>query len=54
MQLRYRAGVPMYSKTLQTVLAKRPCRVLVAANPEGARAGIRHGGRRPKTGLGSR
>ena len=40
MQLRYRAGVPMYSKTLQTVLAKRPCRVIIAANPEGARAGI--------------
>jgi basic amino acid/polyamine antiporter, APA family len=40
MQLRYRAGVPIYSKTLQTVLAKRPCRVIVAANPEVARAGI--------------
>ena len=40
MQLRYRAGQPVYSKTLQTVLAKRPCRVIVAANPEEARAGI--------------
>jgi basic amino acid/polyamine antiporter, APA family len=40
MQLRYRAGVPIYSTTLQTVLAKRPCRVIVAANPEVARAGI--------------
>jgi basic amino acid/polyamine antiporter, APA family len=40
MQLRYRGGVPIYSKTLQTVLAKRPCRVIVAANPEVARAGI--------------
>jgi APA family basic amino acid/polyamine antiporter len=40
MQLRYRAGVPVYSKTLQTVMAKRPCRVLVTANPEAARAGI--------------
>ena len=40
MQLRYRAGEPIYSKTLQTVLAKRPCRVIVAANPEVARAGI--------------
>ena len=40
MQLRYRAGEPVYSKTLQTVLAKRPCRVIVAANPEVARAGI--------------
>jgi basic amino acid/polyamine antiporter, APA family len=40
MQLRYRAGVPMYSKTLQAVLAKRPSRVIIAANPEEARAGI--------------
>ena len=40
MQLRYRAGVPMYSKTLQAVMAKRPCRVLVTASPEEARAGI--------------
>jgi len=40
MQLRYRAGVPMYSKTLQAVMAKRPCRVLVTASPEEARAGV--------------
>ena len=40
MQLRYRAGQPVYSKTLQTVLAKRPCRVIVAANPEEARARV--------------
>ena len=40
MQLRYRAGAPVYSKTLQAVMAKRPCRVLVTANPEEARAGI--------------
>jgi APA family basic amino acid/polyamine antiporter len=40
MQLRYRAGSPIYSKTLAMVLAKRPCRVLVAANPDEARAGI--------------
>jgi basic amino acid/polyamine antiporter, APA family len=40
MQLRYRAGVPVYSKTLQAVLAKRPTRVIVAANPEQARAGF--------------
>jgi basic amino acid/polyamine antiporter, APA family len=40
MQLRYRAGQPVYSKTLQTVLAKRPCRVIVSASPEVARAGI--------------
>jgi APA family basic amino acid/polyamine antiporter len=40
MQLRYRAGEPVYSKTLEDVMAKRPCRVLVTANPEAARAGI--------------
>jgi len=31
--LRYRAGVPLYGKALQTVLAKRPCRVIVSADP---------------------
>ncbi len=40
MQLRYRAGVPVYSKTLQAVMAKRPCRVLVTASPEEARAAV--------------
>ena len=33
MPLRYRDGVPLYGKALQTVLAKRPCRVIVSANP---------------------
>lgn len=33
MPLRYRNGSPLYGKTLQAVLAKRPCRVLVSANP---------------------
>ncbi len=33
MPLRYRGGAPLYGKALQTVLAKRPCRVIVAANP---------------------
>jgi basic amino acid/polyamine antiporter, APA family len=33
MPLRYRNGLPLYGKTLQTVLAKRPCRVIVEANP---------------------
>ena len=33
MPLRYRNGAPLYGKTLQTVLAKRPCRVLVSAQP---------------------
>ena len=34
MPLRYRGGAPLYGKTLQTVLAKRPCRVIVSANPK--------------------
>jgi APA family basic amino acid/polyamine antiporter len=33
MPLRYRGGAPLYGKTLQTVLARRPCRVIVSANP---------------------
>ena len=33
MPLRYRNGAPLYGKTLQTVLAKRPCRVIVSAHP---------------------
>jgi APA family basic amino acid/polyamine antiporter len=33
MPLRYRNGSPLYGKTLQTVLAKRPTRVLVIAHP---------------------
>jgi basic amino acid/polyamine antiporter, APA family len=37
MQLRYRNGMPLYGKTLQTVLAERPCRVIVVAEPESAR-----------------
>jgi APA family basic amino acid/polyamine antiporter len=37
MQLRYRNGTPLYGKTLQTVLAKRPCRVIIAAQPGEAR-----------------
>jgi APA family basic amino acid/polyamine antiporter len=37
MQLRYRNGKPLYGRTLQTVLAQRPTRVIVAARPEEAR-----------------
>ena len=33
MQLRYRNGTPLYGKTLQAVLAERPCRVIIAAQP---------------------
>jgi APA family basic amino acid/polyamine antiporter len=39
LQLRYRNGTPLYGKTLQTVLAERPCRVIVSAEPEVARTG---------------
>jgi APA family basic amino acid/polyamine antiporter len=42
MQLRYRAGAPLYGRTLQTVLAERPCRVIVVATPgEGPGRGSR-------------
>ncbi len=37
MQLGYRNGTPQYGRSLQTVLAQRPCRVIVAATPEHAR-----------------
>ena len=42
MGLRYRDGTPLYGKTLQTVLAERPTRVIVVGEPEKAReaAGI--------------
>jgi hypothetical protein len=33
MQLTYRGRTPLYGKTLQGVLGKRPCRVLVVADP---------------------
>jgi APA family basic amino acid/polyamine antiporter len=32
MQLPYRNETPVYSKALQTVLRKRPCRVIVTAD----------------------
>jgi APA family basic amino acid/polyamine antiporter len=38
MGLRYRNGAPLYGKTLQTVLAERPCRVIVVGEPERARS----------------
>jgi len=31
--MRYRNGVPLYDKTLQTILGERPCRVLVVSDP---------------------
>jgi APA family basic amino acid/polyamine antiporter len=36
--LRYRNGAPLYGKMLQTVLAERPCRVVVVARPGDAEA----------------
>jgi basic amino acid/polyamine antiporter, APA family len=38
-QLTYRDGTPRYGKTLEAVLAERPCRVIVVAEPESARDG---------------
>jgi basic amino acid/polyamine antiporter, APA family len=38
MQLNYRNGTPLYSSTLRTVLAERPCRVIVSAEPRPSRA----------------
>ncbi len=38
MGLRYRNGAPLYGKTLQTVLAERPTRVIVVGEPEAARS----------------
>jgi APA family basic amino acid/polyamine antiporter len=38
-QLRYRNGTPLYGKTLQAVFGKRPCRVLVVAEPDPSREG---------------
>src|SRR5215211_4846706 len=37
MGLRYRNGQPLYGKTLQTVMAERPTRVIVVGEPELAR-----------------
>jgi basic amino acid/polyamine antiporter, APA family len=36
--LRYRNGEPLYGKTLQAILAERPCRVIVVGEPGRARA----------------
>jgi basic amino acid/polyamine antiporter, APA family len=37
MGLRYRNGTPLYGRTLQTVMAERPCRVIVVGEPDRAR-----------------
>jgi APA family basic amino acid/polyamine antiporter len=38
--LRYRNGTPLYGRTLQTVLAARPCRVIVSAQPDEGTDGV--------------
>ena len=43
MQLDYRNGAPLYGSTLRMVLADRPCRVIVAAEPTTARRERREG-----------
>jgi basic amino acid/polyamine antiporter, APA family len=40
MQLRYRNGEPLYGKTLQSVLADRPGRVIVVADPQASQAHV--------------
>jgi APA family basic amino acid/polyamine antiporter len=40
MQLRYRNGRPLYGKTLQSVLADRPARVIVVADPRASQASV--------------
>jgi APA family basic amino acid/polyamine antiporter len=40
MPLRYRNGTPLYGRTLQTVLAARPCRVIVSAQPDEGADGV--------------
>src|SRR5215207_8264338 len=47
MGLRYRNGAPLYGKALQTVLAERPCRVIVVGEPERARETAGLGGPAP-------
>jgi APA family basic amino acid/polyamine antiporter len=46
MGLRYRDGSPLYGKTLQTLLAERPTRVIVVGEPERARSVAGLGGPR--------
>jgi APA family basic amino acid/polyamine antiporter len=51
--LRYRGGAPLYGKTLQMVLAERPCRVIVVGEPGRARAAARVDDSGPPVGLAS-
>jgi APA family basic amino acid/polyamine antiporter len=38
--LQYRNGVPLYDKTLQTILGERPCRVIIVSDPTDKPAAI--------------
>jgi len=49
--LRYRDGMPLYGKTLQALLAERPCRVIVVGEPELARERAGIDGPGPPTGV---
>jgi basic amino acid/polyamine antiporter, APA family len=40
MGLRYRNGMPLYGKTLQTILSERPCRVILVGEPGRARGPV--------------
>jgi APA family basic amino acid/polyamine antiporter len=53
MGLRYRNGTPLYGKTLQTVMAERPTRVIVVGEPEQARAAASQGGPPTPAGVGA-
>jgi APA family basic amino acid/polyamine antiporter len=50
MGLRYRNGTPLYGKTLQTLLAERPCRIIVVGEPGLARAALGPDGGGPPVG----
>jgi hypothetical protein len=50
MGLRYRNGTPLYGKTLQTILAERPTRVIIVGEPGRARAAAGPDGAGPPVG----
>jgi basic amino acid/polyamine antiporter, APA family len=50
MGLRYRDGAPLYGKTLQTIMAERPTRVIVVGEPERARSAAGISGPPPEVG----
>jgi APA family basic amino acid/polyamine antiporter len=50
MGLRYRNGTPLYGKTLQSILAERPTRVIVVGEPGRAQAGVGPDGGGPQVG----